>query len=82
MERKINSEDLRSHLRNGIINFKFIKKDGSERVATGTTLLEEIPTLNHPKGGNSPKGVVSFFDFEKSEWRGVSENSEIFLIED
>lgn len=53
-----------------VVKFTFRKKDGSERVAEGTTNLNTIPVEKHPKEGkaSSPK-VITFFDTIKQEWR-------------
>jgi hypothetical protein len=73
-------ETLRSRLREGVVQFAFKKVDGSLRTAVGTTNLSTIPTESHPKGVKaSPESVVSFFDIEKREWRGVSILREIYL---
>lgn len=76
----ISAEELRTNLRAGVLEFAFVKKDGSLRLAKGTTQLEQIPSSSHPTGAkaSSPK-QVSFFDLEKGEWRSVSILQEIYL---
>lgn len=69
-------EDLRKGLKNGVVNFTYMKKDGSIRHATGTTRLDSIPVEDHPKGtGRQADGVVNYFDLEKSEWRSFREEN-------
>lgn len=69
--------DLRNQLSNGITNFAFIKKDGSVRIANGTTNLDFIPEENHPKGtGKASDKILAYFDTDKSAWRCLSINTE------
>lgn len=74
-----NAEELRIALRNGIVHFSFVKKDGSLRNAKGTTNLSEVPSQFHPTTGrqSSPK-VVVFFDLIKNEWRSAAITSLMF----
>jgi hypothetical protein len=70
-------QDLRKELSNGITDFAFIKKDGSVRVAKGTTNLAFVPMEKHPKGtGKASDKVLAYFDLEKDNWRCLSVNTE------
>lgn len=65
---------LRSKLREGEVNFVFRKKDGTRRVAVGTTNFDLIPEDLHPKGEGDENTVrnealVTYFDKEKQSWR-------------
>jgi hypothetical protein len=64
-------EELKKEMQNGVVEFQFIKKDGSIRNAKGTTNMGIIPEENHPTGTDKPlsDNVVRFYDVEKSEWR-------------
>jgi len=76
--------ELRSLLRQKILNFEFIKLDGEVRPAKGTTMMKYIPTEQHPQGirPSSPK-VATFYDLQKMDWRSVSQRSrEIVLKKD
>lgn len=76
--------ELRSLLRQKILNFEFIKLNGEIRPAKGTTMMKYIPQAAHPKGirPSSPK-VATFYDLEKQDWRSVSQRSkEIVLKKD
>lgn len=76
--------ELRSLLRQKIVNFEFIKLDGEKRKAHGTLMMKYVPQDQHPKGirHSSPK-VATFYDLEKKDWRSVSEKSkEIVLKKD
>jgi len=77
----ISPQELKSRLNQGSVQFAFKKLDGTLRTALGTTLLEQIPLDNHPKGGSSSPRVVTFFDLQKGEWRSVSVSREIFIQE-
>jgi hypothetical protein len=70
-------QDLRNELANGVTDFAFIKKDGSVRIAKGTTNLAFVPTEKHPKGnGKASDKVLAYFDLEKDNWRCLSVNTE------
>lgn len=59
-------------LKNDVVEFIFLKKDGTLRYAKGTTDLSEIPTENHPKSGmNETPLVKRYFDFTVNGWRSV-----------
>ena len=77
----INPQELRSRLNQGTVQFAFKKLDGTLRTAIGTTVLEQIPIDNLPKGGSSSPRVVTFFDLQKGQWRSVSVNQEMFISE-
>jgi len=80
----LNIQELRKLLRKKIVNFEFIKIDGSVRPAKGTLMMKYIPPRDHPKGirPSSPK-VATFFDLDKDAWRSVSRRSkEIVLKKD
>lgn len=74
----MNIHDLRKALNEGVVNFEFVKKDGSLRAARGTTCPELIPTENMPQGKRTPKQqamynrtTVAFYDIDKKAWRSM-----------
>jgi hypothetical protein len=70
-------KDLISNLKKGKTEFAFIKKDGSVRIANGTTNLDLIPEDKHPKGtGKASDKVIAYFDTDKVAWRCLSKNTE------
>jgi len=69
-------KEIRQQLSEGILNFAFIKKDGSVRVANGTTNLDLIPNEFHPKRGKASDKVIAYFDTDKNAWRCLSANTE------
>jgi len=72
-------DDLRNKLRNGPVRFAFRKKDGSLRLAYGTTDLSKIPDDQHPKGtGTVSPLILPFYDLEKFAWRSISIGQLIF----
>jgi len=80
-ELQILAEDLKKKLYTGIVTFTFQKKDGTKRIAVGTTKMELIPEEFRPK--EKEKEVVvteevekfsptqTYFDMEKNAWRSL-----------
>lgn len=63
-------EELNKMLHEGIVEFEFIKKDGSVRQAKGTLLSEHLPA---PKADATPRkkndDVLVYFDLDKKSFR-------------
>ena len=80
--RKTTAEEIKDKLDKGVVEFTFIKSDGSIRTAKGT-LHEKI--LNEKLGGksstktSSPK-VQVFWDLEKDAFRSFTIGTEKNLI--
>lgn len=80
--RKTTAEEIKDKLHKGVVEFTFIKSDGSIRTAKGT-LHEKI--LNEKLGGksstktSSPK-VQVFWDIEKDAFRSFTIGTEKNLI--
>lgn len=80
--RKTTAEEIKEKLHKGVVEFTFIKSDGSIRTAKGT-LHEKI--LNEKLGGksstktSSPK-VQVFWDLEKDAFRSFTIGTEKNLI--
>lgn len=74
---------LRKRLAGGMVQFTFIKVNGDERKATGTTVLDLIPPDHRPKGIAKPRNTdtVTFYDLEKMAWRSCR-SAEIVSIDD
>ena len=71
-------DDLRKALYEGIVIFKFLKKDGSLREARGTTCPDLVPTDDVPKGNRTPEQkaayrakTVAFYDIDRKAWRSM-----------
>ena len=63
-------EELKQMLHEGIVNFEFVKKDGSVRSAKGTLLSEYLPAQKEnttPRKHN--ENVVVYYDLEKKAFR-------------
>lgn len=76
-KRAVKKTVIKHQLSEGLLNFAFIKKDGSVRVANGTTNLDLIPQEFHPKGtSKSSDKVIAYFDTDKNSWRCLSSNTE------
>ena len=74
--------DLRTALNEGVVNFQFIKKDGTLRHVRGTTCPDLVPTENMPKGKRTPeqqamynRTTVAFYDIDKKAWRSMRINT-------
>lgn len=63
-------DELNKMLHEGIVEFEFIKKDGSVRQAKGTLLTEHLPA---PKADATPRkkndDVLVYFDLDKKSFR-------------
>ena len=67
--------DIRELLKEGVIEVKFTKKDGSLRVMKCTLKEDLIPTEHAPKGTGKVKSnsdVISVFDVENNGWRSFN----------
>jgi hypothetical protein len=81
MEKTFKTTDLTEFnemLHNGIVDFEFIKKDGSVRQAKGTLVAEYLPAPKADSDGKSRKpneNVVVYFDMEKQSFRSFVKTS-------
>lgn len=80
MEKSIDTKitELKSKMHAGIVEFTYIKKDGTERKAKGTLHTDIIEEL----GGALPTGQITppsyttrYFDVDKGEWRSFINDS-------
>ena len=68
-------EEFDKMLHEGIVEFEYIKKDGSVRQAKGTLVSEYLPAPNADSDGSDGKtrktneNVMVYFDMEKKEFR-------------
>ena len=55
------------------IKVVFTKTDGTSRTLIGTTNLDVIPKVDHPRnlGRAASQGVQRLYDLEIGEWRSV-----------
>lgn len=72
---------LRKRLSGGIVEFDFLKKDGTIRHAFGTTLSNLVEDKINGRGTSGvTRGVVTFWDCEKSAWRSCRTSSIISIV--
>lgn len=74
MECAWHNEHIIRSMRIGIVEFRFRKLDGSERIARGTLQENRIPTLNGD-GRKPHKSVQVFYDVDAEGWRCFKKNS-------
>ena len=74
----MNIQDLKKALYEGVVLFEFVKKDGSNRHARGTTCPDLVPTDNMPQNKRTPqqqalydRQTVAFYDIDKKGWRSM-----------
>ena len=82
MEKTFKTTDLQEFsemLRNGIVDFEFVKKDGTIRQAKGTLVAEHLPA---PKASDSDaparktnENVLVYFDMDKQSFRSFVKSS-------
>lgn len=68
-------EKLKEMLREGEVQFSYLKKDSTVREARGTVNLDIIPEENHPKGESERKisdQTVRYYDLDSCGWRSFS----------
>ena len=73
----INIEDFKKALHNGVVEFKYKKKNGEERVAKGTLNVEVMGEANTPKGTgyDITDSNIRYYDLNSEGWRSfVTEN--------
>lgn len=75
--KNINIEDFKKALHNGVVEFKYKKKNGDERVAKGTLNVEVMGEENSPKGTGYDivDTNIRYYDLNSEGWRSfVTEN--------
>ena len=73
-----NLEEFKTMLHEGIVDFEFIKKDGSVRQAKGTLVAEHLPAPKADSDGTTRKpseNVLVYFDMEKKAFRSFVKES-------
>ena len=71
-------KEFNEMLHNGIVEFQFIKKDGTLRQAKGTLLPQYLPPKSDSGEGSSRKpsdNVCVYFDMEKNAFRSFVKTS-------
>ena len=81
MEKTFKTTDLQEFsemLRNGIVDFEFVKKDGTIRQAKGTLVAEHLPAPKADSDALARKtneNVLVYFDMEKQSFRSFVKSS-------
>lgn len=81
MEKTFKTTDLQEFsemLRNGIVDFEFVKKDGTVRQAKGTLVAEHLPASKADSDAPARKtneNVLVYFDMEKQSFRSFVKSS-------
>ena len=82
-------ENLKSQMRNRVVEFSYTKKDGSTRVAKGTLNFDIMGEENQPKNGvGFPKNGVGYdsdtttryFDINSNGWRSFKNDNFIEIV--
>ena len=83
MENQELVEQLKAKMLKGEVNFKYTKKNGEERIATGTLNQEIMGEDNVPKGSEFQKSENAFryFDTKADGWRSFIKDNLIEIIE-
>ena len=81
---------LRLWLRQGVVQFTYMKSDGSIREARGTLCMEIIPPSRHPKGVKEQQiqaGIrqpdfrsIAYYDLDKETWRAFRVHAAIAVV--
>ena len=68
---KVTLAELRKLLKQGVVRFKYKKKDGSIRKANGTLKKSLIPESDKDKGSRDdfPKDCFGYYDIDRDDWR-------------
>ena len=71
-------QEFSEMLRNGIVDFEFVKKDGTVRKAKGTLVAEHLPAPKADSDAPARKtneNVLVYFDMEKQSFRSFVKSS-------
>ena len=70
-------EYIKEQLKNGVCEFKYRKKDGSERTARGTRKVDVLKENGvEPSGrGVEKAGVIAYYDVDVDGWRSFKLDS-------
>lgn len=70
-------ENLKSQMRNGVVEFSYTKKDGSTRMAKGTLNFDIMGVENQPKNGieYNSETTTRYFDVNSNGWRSFKNDN-------
>lgn len=77
-------ERLKRMLREGTIEFEYTKKDGTTRIAVGTTkldLFKDSPNYKQPVGNREVNSdIITYWDLDKDGWRSFNGNNLVHIF--
>lgn len=77
-------ERLKQMLREGAIEFEYTKKDGTTRIAVGTTkldLFKDSPNYKQPVGNREVNSdIITYWDLDKDGWRSFNGNNLVHIF--
>lgn len=77
-------ERLKQMLREGTIEFEYTKKDGTTRIAVGTTkldLFKDSPNYKQPTGNREVNSdIITYWDLDKDCWRSFNGNNLVHIF--
>lgn len=71
-------KDFKNALKNGVVYFEYVKKDGTIREAKGTTNVDLIPESANSTSTRKytpNENVTKYYDLEKEGWRSFNNES-------
>lgn len=78
LEQYFMKERLKQMLREGCVEFEYTKKDGTTRIAVGTTkldLFKDSPNYKESKGERKVSSdIITYWDLDKDGWRSFNGN--------
>lgn len=60
---------LNAALKTAVVEFEFVKVDGSIRKAHGTLMSDMVPETKTPSNGETDYNVQKYYDTDKGAWR-------------
>lgn len=73
---------LRLKMKDGVVEFEYLKKDGSVRTARGTLSKQIIPDYDVSKNNRTRnRTVFPYYDVDKGEWRSFVRENFLGIIE-
>ena len=84
LEQYFMKERLKQMLREGIIEFEYTKKDGTTRIAVGTTkldLFKDSANYKQPVGNREVNSdIITYWDMDKDGWRSFNGNNLVHIF--
>lgn len=77
----ISPQEIKNELAQYYQTFAYRKKDGSLRIAKGTTNPQYVPADQQPKGSGygKPADLISYWDMNVEGWRAFDANNLLWM---